>query len=299
MTKSLAAIALGLITLVGCKEKAPLINFGAPLSTDTSYVITPVPAADPHSVLIEEFTGQSCPNCPAAHETIKGLEAANPGRVNVIAMYKYSFPQTIPPHGYKYDLRDSAATNVADKVYSSVGFMPSAGVDRIPSGGGILLTSSLWAGVFSSALAGDYGVNLKVSSSWDSSSQQATIVALITYTKAVSIPQNLSIAIVEDGMVDKQEYPAGDPNFPSGVNEAYKFTNVLRGVVTASPWGDPILQNMTTKEAGRVSQMVYTYKLKTKSPAIVPAKCRIVAFVSNVNGSDIKVVQSTQAKMVP
>lgn len=299
MIKSLAVIVICAVLFESCKEKSPLISFGSPLSVDTTFIISPVPSAEAHNVLIEEFTGQSCPNCPSAHETVKGIVAAHPGRVNVIALYKYNFPQTKPPTGSKYDLRDTAATEIADKVYSSVGYMPSAGIDRIRSGGSILLTTALWASVFSSALATENAVNLKITSTWDTSLQQATIVAVITYTKAVSSLQNLSIAIVEDGMVDKQDYPANDPNFPSGVDDNYVFTNVLRGVITSSPWGDPILPNITAKEAGRVSQRVYKYKPKVKSPAIVPARCRIIAFVNNVNGTDIQVMQSVQTKLVP
>lgn len=297
--KNLSIALLVIFICLGCTEISPIVNFGNTSSTDTTYILNTVPTPEPHNVLIEEFTGQSCPNCPAAHETVKGFVGSNPGRVNVIALYKYNFPQTKPPKGAVYDLRDSAASIIADKIYTSVGFMPSAGIDRIPAAGSLLLPTTLWAASFNTALSGATAINLKVTGIWDSTLNQATVVAITTYTKSTTFKQNLTIVVVEDSIIDKQEYPSSDPNFPLGVNDKYIFTSVLRDIVTASPLGDPILPNIPVKEPGRVCQMVYTYKPKTKVPAVVPKRCRIIAFVSNSEVNDGQVVQSAQVKLVP
>jgi hypothetical protein len=50
--------------------------------------------------------------------------------------------------------------------------------------------------------------------------------------------------LVEDDIIDVQEYPFNDPVHP-GFNETYNFTNVFRGMITGAPFGDPVLATLS------------------------------------------------------
>src|SRR6476646_7503425 len=105
MKKAIFFIAAGALFLTSCEEKAPTINYTEVVARDTTYV-GPVPTTtEPHHVLVEEFTGQTCSNCPAAHDLLGQLALANPGRVHVIGMYNFGIPQANPALGAKYDFR--------------------------------------------------------------------------------------------------------------------------------------------------------------------------------------------------
>ena len=56
--------------------------------------ITPDPSATEKNVLIEDFTGQRCSNCPLAHEEVERLQFAY-GRNRVIAVAIHGGPQAV------------------------------------------------------------------------------------------------------------------------------------------------------------------------------------------------------------
>jgi hypothetical protein len=288
------------LAFAGCKENDAPIDFGTAVTAgnDSTYVlpVTSIPAADPHNVLIEDFTGQSCSNCPAAHDVLEGLIAT--GHVNVVSLYITNFIQTTPPNGAIYDFRDSTATLICSGIYLGVtgSGIPAGGVDRVPVSSTLLLYSAGWSGAVATQKAVIDSVNLAVASSYNSSDSVATIKVTITYLKPMSTPQNISIVVVEDTMYDKQEDG-------TTVDNSYLFTDVYRGMVTSIPAGDAILSTMATKEAGRVYWRRYTYKLKGQGshPAIDPTHCRVIAFVNAPGGGtgDYHVLQSVQTKLAP
>lgn len=298
MKNKLLAICCIALAFAGCKENDTPVDFSGAVTAgnDSTYLLpaTSIPAADAHNVLIEDFTGQSCSNCPAAHAVLEGLIAT--GHVNVVSLYITNFLQTTPPNGALYDFRDSTATLLCSNIYGGVtgSGIPSGGVDRVPVSSSLLLFSGGWSGAVATQKTVVDSVNLAVTSSYNPSDSVATIIATITYLKPMSTVQNISIVVVEDTMYDKQEDDLTTDN-------SYLFTDVYRGMVTSVPYGDAILNTMATKEAGRVYWRRYTYKLKPQGshPAIDPTHCRVIAFVNADDGStgDYHVLQSVQCKL--
>jgi thiol-disulfide isomerase/thioredoxin len=298
MKKMLWAVCCALLFIAGCKENDPAIVYHVANSTDTTYIVS-TPVSAPHNVLVEEFTGQTCPNCPAAHATLDAAVAANPGRVNVIGLYIYGIPQGTPVPGSANDLRDSSAYAVASQIYKGVGSLPVGGVDRIYQSGSPQLDASLFTGVIGSQLSVADSVNLSVSSSYNATTNQATITVTTTYIYASPSNYYLSLVLVEDSIIDKQEYPEFS-GYPGNIDTAYVFSNVFRGMATASPAGDPVLSSMSgdIKESGRTEQRIYIYTLPVKSPAIKPAHCRIIAYVTGGPGNSYApVLQSQQCPL--
>jgi hypothetical protein len=278
----------------GCKENDTPIVYPS-VSTDSTYVLpaASIPAADPHNVLVEEFTGQSCSNCPGAHKALEDL-AAN-GHVNIVGLYITDYSQTTPLSTSIYDFRDSVASVIGINIYGGISGIPSGGVDRVPVGSSILTFQGDWSSAIPARKLVVDSVNLAVESSYGSDGV-ATIKATITYLKPMSTQQNLSIVVVEDSMVDIQEEP-----YPINYDTFYVFTNVFRGMVTAAPLGESILGTMATKEAGRVYWRKYTYTPKVKHPAINPAHCRVIAFLNSPGGTtgDYHVLQSAKCNLIP
>src|SRR6185437_8751341 len=113
--------------------------------------------------------------------------------------------------------------------------IPCGGIDRVPVSGALTLYSSSWTDAANQRLNTVDSVNLSVASIYNAADTTATITVLTTYTKDVSTSQNLSVAIVEDSMLDVQEDQS-----PSGFDNTYMFTDVFRGMVTSAPFGDPV-----------------------------------------------------------
>ncbi len=302
MKRVIIAFGAGLLAISGCKEKAPYINLShSAAAIDTTYVGA-VPTAELHNVLIEDFTGASCTNCPAAHAVILNLQntyntSAN-SRVNVMSMHNLdlSFGQTFPTDSSKYDFRQTQATEVGDQVYGHVGAIPVGGINRLPLAGGTFpyqISRADWNDDVAAELLKTDSVNLAVASTWDNATRKASISVTISYPFATSTLQNLSIAIVEDGFIDWQE----DSQSPSNYDTFYHFDDVFRGFVTASPFGDAILPAIPNKEPGRVCVRNYSYTLDSKYNA---ANCRVIAFVTGNDANSGRIIyQSKQAKLNP
>jgi hypothetical protein len=286
--------------LAGCMEKNSPLDFSSSVTAigDTTYVLSAVPNTAPHQVLVEEFTGQSCPNCPNAHHDLDVISASHAGLINVVSMYTTGQPQSIPPPGAIYDFRNATATNILNTIYNGGGGgLPAAGIDRTfeSASSSILQTGSgSWDGIIIPQLTVTDSLNLTVQSTYNSTTHVATITSVVTYAQSVSTPQNLSIYIVEDSIFDKQD-------FPDSVHNNYVFMDVFRDMVTAQPYGEPLAVSVgnNAKEPGRVFQRVYTYKLPANTPAINPLHCRVIAFVNNTNGTDQHIMQSAQCKFAP
>ena len=285
----------------GCKEIGPSVNLTPENkgNYDSVYTLTPSQiaalTADPHNVLVEEFTGQNCNNCPSAHSSLEAIADKYPGRINIVGLYLFGIPQANPPGGYIYDFRDkdSIATKIGNSIYGGIGGIPSGGIDRLQGSTNVINTDrTLWGGTIDNQVKVTDSVNLTLKSSFDTATQTAKIVATVTFIQPVTSKQNLTIVITEDGMIDKQE-------FPDGVHEGYKFTNVFRDMVSSAPSGDPVIDTAAIKTKGMVLQRTLNYKLKTTTPAIVPANCHVIAFISGTSGANMRVLQSVQTKMAP
>lgn len=294
MNKYLYLVCGGILLWTGCKENHELVSLApAVMSVDSTYMVSPVPAADLHNVLVEEFTGQSCSNCPSKHTLLEGIASANPGRVNIMGLYIFGFPQANPVAGSVHDLRDSVATTISNVIYGGVSAEPSGGIDRLAgSAGGLISYSPDWSSEISSRLSAPDSVNLSVTSTYDASTNKATIKVKVIYVQPVTAKQCLSVAIVEDSTIDKQEED-------TTIVQSYVFTNVFRGMASATPFGDPILDSLTTKTAGRAYERTYIYTPKTITPPVNPYHCRVIAFVNCNATGDYHVMQSAQCKLTP
>jgi hypothetical protein len=276
-----------LASLSACTEKGPYIIFGASLSRDTTYLAT-TETPQNHNVLIEEFTGASCPNCPQGHAIIENITSANPGRINSMALHLKGFPQAAPVNGGTYDFRTDAATYIGAHIYPGVNAEPMAGIDRVIYTTGMLEDRANWPTDASTRLSVPNKVNLYVTSNFKSSDTTASIQVKIAYTQALIDTENVTIAIVEDTLYDKQEDGLNTDN-------NYLFNNILRATITAAA-GDPVKAPTSGKEAGRV--VISNYNNVKITNIVNPKHCRVIAFVAKT-GSSQEVLQSVQTPLAP
>jgi len=306
MKRSFLAACIGTLFFAACKE-VPVVGItygtGAAAVTDTTYVLTSVPAATAHQVLVEEFTGQACSNCPAGHAILDSDEVHYPGLINVIALFPHdNSPLTNPPAGAAYDFTSVTALNIANTVYGSVPQYPSAGIDRLPylSSSGRYIADANWTADITSLLPQVDSLNMGVSSSYATVAgvTTATIVATVTYLQSMTTQQNLSVVVVADSIIDVQEFPFGTDT------PDYVFNSVFVGAVSGVPYGDPLIDTITLKAPGRFVRSVYTYTVpgtfSSGKGAVNPAHCRVVAFVNGPGtGGNYQVYQSVQAPLGP
>ena len=288
MKKYTAALLLLTGFFTACQEKGPNINFNAPpaAATDTTYT-QPIETAQARQVLVEEFTGVKCPNCPDGHAVLRSLQTSFPNQVNIVSYQAYNSAQTEPiKDETRRDNRTQAATEISTAIYGGIPSLPTAGIDRAPLAGALLNSRSLWPTITETRSKLATPINLTITTAYDAATRQVTATVRMAYTQAVSQPHRLSLALTEGNIVDAQEYP-------DSVSLDYEHEHVFREFLTSNT-GDDILNTMTTKEAGRIIERRFVFLLKDD---FQPDNCYLLGFVHYAAGTEKSVLQSAQKKI--
>lgn len=293
---SLSVLFAGITALLsscsGCKEKGSVIDFGqGAVNKDTTYMAA-AETPEARRVLIEEFTGVTCPNCPQGHQVITSIENQNPGRIIAIGYYIFGQGQTKPIDGLtKQDFRTQDATDLANSTFTTIPFLPSASVDRSKDGSGdYIFNRNVWQTRVSGRLSGSTAtspVNMKLTSSFDESSRMATFKVHIAFTQSLTKKVKLSIVILEDNIIDAQENG-------SEIDTFYVHRHVMRDMVTSAV-GDPVLTTFPTIESGRVYERTLSYKFLQANWD--PKHCKVVAFLSSDETGEKEVFQAVEAEV--
>jgi hypothetical protein len=254
-----------LLVLFGaCQETPPLINYKPSNSVlDTTFITSTIPVAESKNILIEDFTGVSCANCPRAHETLVSLKNNNPGRIYSIANHPLNAtlktltePINRPPHVSKQDLRSQEA-NLLYGYLGSNDHIPVGSINRKLFDGEtkMLLNDNLWSYYVSKELVQSTSVvNIDtLSIAYNASTKSVIIDLKLVYTQSITDTQYLTVDIVENKIIDLQEkFDNGDVLFI----DDYQHDNVLRKVITGV-FGDLLKAKL---DAGRVFRKRFIYK---------------------------------------
>jgi len=285
MKKSPILIALGLAAILfsACQEVAPLIN---PVMGPGD-VNTPIPVEEQtRQVLIEEFSGVRCVNCPAGSQAIEDLLAIHGQRLVAVSIHS-SGNFSVPYPNSLYDFRTTAGDNLLSFLGAPLGY-PTAVVNRKKFDGefGLQLGRQKWAGAIAAELQEPPKVKLDIRRNYDSSTRQLDVTVTIYPQENLNLPElRLSVALTESNIVDLQLTPASgtpDPN--------YKHKHVFRTMLTNF---DGNLINEALVSGGSVTRQ-YSMVLPAGWRA---EECAVVAFV-NQAGASREVLQAHQIKVV-
>lgn len=281
------------LTWVSCeKEIGPVINFNAPTgpSVDTTYMANPE-TPTPRRILIEEFTGVTCTNCPAGHRAIQTMIDGNPGRITAIGYQPFQIAQANPSAETRNDNRTQKATDLG-RSFGGVPFLPCATFNRVPEESELLRPRNYWAAMLTNRLQEASPINMTLTSAYDSSRRELQLTVRVAYTAEVSTKHRITVALTENHITDAQEESI--PGTPQVVTHPdYDHKHVFRDFLTAVT-GESILDSVAVKQPGRVYERRFTYKLDGKWNA---ANCTVAAFVHNEDGGQRAVLQVVEKEL--
>jgi len=145
-------------------------------------------------VLIEDFTGYKCTNCPQASSELKTIEELYPGKVVGIAIHAGFFAQ--PSGDFITDFRTTEGNELADFFEPEV--FPIGMINRQGYPQNILLSYTDWASIAGEQLLQAPTIDLSISEENNS---------VIIQARRLSESNNslkLVVCITEDGIIYKQ-----------------------------------------------------------------------------------------------
>jgi len=292
-----------LLSLGSCKEQPVILSHGAK-GVDSTYVGA-VETPQAKTVLATELTGVTCPNCPEGAEFLESLNQQHGGNLIVVSLHAGTLTTPIdkPEAHSQYDFRTEDGNAILDQIFGGdPNSKPSVAFNRLPIGNNqsaskYFIDSYIlnWEPKLSDAFAQEptVKVNVTVSSEYNSSTGKYDIQAKVAYNQSVSGKQRLNLYLLQDSIIDVQQ----TSNPSETYNDHYVFMNVFRKAITGIS-GQPILDSLTTKEAGRV----YIFNTSVVlNPEInqdwVAKNMHVVAFVSEKATDDIHVFQSAKTTL--
>lgn len=233
-------------------------------------------------VLIEEFTGRKCPNCPTGAQTIADIQSYYEGRVVAVAIHAGMYAMPTGSAFSDMDLRTEAG-DTYNETYAPQGY-PAAMVDRKTFDGVVASTiRDKWMTSVIAELAEEPIMEITPTCSYDETSRTATITTTIEALQNMPANLNLQVYLTESGIV------AAQMNGSELIYD-YVHNHVLRTAVNGT-WGE----SLASLPQGETATYTYTVTLPAEWNA---ENCHIVAFACENNGNRV-VLQCNECPVIP
>jgi len=238
-------------------------------------------------VLLEDFTGHQCGNCPRAHEDAAALAAQYGDRLIIVGMHIGFFARTNTTGKYTVDYKTEAGTAYGNEWGIDALGLPQGMVDRVPlTGANPAITRGSWPTQIAARIQKSPAAGIKVTKTYNHNTRKLN---LRVATKALAaMPENvgLFVWITEDSLISWQKDYLLTP--PADNIEFYTHRHVMRLALNET-WGDD-LGNIKT---GATKTKYYGYT--------VPAEWNdkhLHAVIALYNIADKSIIQAEEVKLL-
>lgn len=249
-------------------------------------VIEPFVPAGNRVVLLEEFTGVGCTNCPKGSREIENLLTQFPDNLIAVSIHAGFFADTNIFSFGKYDFRTEEGTFLFGYLGPNLGY-PAGVVDRIPVNGDMQIGRNQWASAITNDIQDQPAVELSIEKSYNSTTRELVVTIKGIGKESVTGEIRLSVMVTESGIVDAQDDQEADPHIVLD----YVHNHALRDMFTPAA-GATLFQNLIV---GQTFSQTYSMIL---NDTWVPENMEIVAFASVVNGNTFPVLQAASVHVI-
>lgn len=191
------------------------------------------PADVKKNMLIEDFTGQTCRNCPETTDVIHQLQQTY-GDSAVIAVGIYSGPFGKRNNGTLLPL----TTQVGDDYYTSEGIeqQPTVKIDRMTTSSDNTILTNL----VNTILSQNARASLSATTTYDAATGKASVNVSVESTTTVKNAL-LGVWVIEDSIVSPQVMPTGKTNSTYVHNHVFRtnLTSPMKGESVSLTQGQP------------------------------------------------------------
>jgi hypothetical protein len=260
-------------------KKLVILSLWATIFGACTEIAPVVPALGDRKVLVEEFSGVRCVNCPAGASELDNLRGIYGDRLVVVSVHTGDF--STPYSDSKFDFRTPEGDALERNLGAPLGY-PTAVINRKKFTGqtGLQVGRSLWAGLIASETKEASAVSFSVEKTYNATTRQFQMtIKAVENTKDALKNVVFSAMITEDNIVDNQETP-------SGKRSDYKHRHVFRGFAA---------KEIAVNPTG-ISAVNYSFNGVLK-PNWVAENCSMALVLSQNNGATKDVLQVAEVKI--
>lgn len=232
--------------------------------------VLPPPAEPVRRVLIEDFTGHRCKNCPKASKEIKALDSLFPGRIVAIAIHAGPSNFTGTTVDYPTDWTTPFGNDWA--TFYDVNFQPVGMVSRrdwTATGSSHLKLYPGWAEESNNIFALDPAIELGITGNFNATSGQISGSVEGEFLLNGTSDLKVMVVLTESKIIDNQLMP-DDTRNPS-----YEHNHVFRTSFTGS-WGEDFFSG--AHDTTTTASFAFTGNV---NPNWNSNNCHVIAYVFN------------------
>ena len=270
-------LAFILILLSGCKEKEIIIPDVEIQPTDKV-------------VLVEEFTGVGCPNCPDAAILLENEVSKYEGSIIPVSIHSSALAS--PRANSTYDFRKPFADEL-EQYLGALFSKPAAAIDRIPvqqDDNPFATDVNDWPNLIAQELQREPELNISIEKTYNPGNRQFDFTIKYVPRTNIDYPIRLNAWILESHIIDSQDDSGG--NIPD-----YEHNHVLRDLITPVE-GEPIGNSFNS---GQVYEKSYSFPIPSAPDQAGPwvaENCHLVVFINELTADSRRVLQAQEVHII-
>lgn len=237
-------------------------------------------------VLLEDYTGWKCVNCPRAAVVASNLSNKYGDSLVVMAVHCGSFAVPNIANG-----NVNFSTEYGEKWCKDFGIsaFPAGVINRVKASSGYYISDDLWESNVASQLSSEEHVmDINLGVAYQSTDKKILVSTQNVFLKDVNFPTLINIVVVESGLVGVQ----ANGNATYGTTpliKDYVFNHVLRknGLVDYS---------LSTLAVGKGTTLNKNYLLSVDSDIKNINNCKVIVFVTNATSGQVIQVNEIAVK---
>jgi hypothetical protein len=284
---SILVFVILITTLYSCDKVSPPFTEGTGSNIDTAEIV--------RKVLLEDYTGHTCVNCPTAAVIASDLKTLYGEKLIVMSVHAGSF--AAPYSGvFSYDFRSPAGTEYnATFEISAIG-NPLGMVNRKTVNSSIIISPSAWGSTISEIIDLPPDASMKITNTYNSGTKELNTEIKSKFLNPLTGLYKLVVLVLEDSIVAPQQNGVNEiPGYPSPnantIITNYVHRHVLRGAIN-STWGDTLAIDPIPTS----TFITKTYNNYTLNSAWDENHCMVIAFIYNAVTNEIVQVEEKKIK---
>ena len=244
-------------------------------------------------ILLEDYTGFRCGNCPEAAEQAHHLQQAYGEQLIMMAVHAGPFARPLPSH--PYDFRTEVGTTFDDFFKISNSGNPNGMVNRVEQSGSRIISPGGWEQAIIDELEREPEVNITLAPEYDHVNFGITVSATITYLKPGSSNHNISLMLIENNFKQFQVDDRADPPEIEDFNHMHVLRDALNGT-----WGTQIHDGQISANDTFTKEIKYTIKPENRAGGEYPwnpDELHIIAYVHDYQQS-YRILQAEEVKLI-
>lgn len=278
MKKFLAVCAV-IASLTACDKiknpvQSPVSGGSAPATTEK------------RKVLLEDYTGHTCGNCPAAAEVAENLQKKNESQLVVVAVHAGFFSKTNGLYPASYT---TAASVEWDKTFIGTAGNPNGMVNRKNyQNNGLVTNQSKWPTTTNLAMADTNFVKLTLVPAYDAATRMLSVDVTAKFLQNYRNKTSITLVLIEDSVIGPQTDYRVSPDMVSN----YVFMHMLRVEINGT-WGTSLKPTAALKN----DEIKKTFSSFAVNTAFVDKHLSLVGFISDEITREV--IQVEKVPLIP